>query len=218
MNPPLRVPISSNTFIELRLHGERNMRPRFIFLIAPRRPGTSRADCPIRRRIDTGPDIDAARAVTLEMPMLQIDARPTARLGCKANFHFARLRHIGIELPVGVQLPREDESMRRLPDHHASPIALGAVGGPLITAPADETLHQRFLHRQLTDVVGARPPAVESGGEHVEGALDAHIDRNGLEHGRRGCVGHGRHSPSSERCASAAFLNAASAWVQNFSK
>ena len=49
------------------------------------------------------------------MPMLQIDARPAARLGRERYFHLARLRQVRIVLPVRVQLPRENESMRWFP-------------------------------------------------------------------------------------------------------
>ena len=58
---------------------------------------------------------------------------------------------------------------------------LRTIDGTLIAAPANEGFDQRLLHRRLADIVRARPPAVEAGGEHVEGAFDAHVHCNRLE-------------------------------------
>src|SRR5690349_24601397 len=102
------------------------------------------------------------------MPVLEIDARPAARLRREAHLHLARPREVGLELPFAVDLPRDDDPVRRLPDEHRSPLAVGAVFLLGVAAPARAALDDRPLHRRLPDVMAARPPAVVFRREDVE--------------------------------------------------
>src|SRR5262245_63539357 len=95
MNPPFRVPISSNTFMRVStatsVPADKSSRGRS----RDSRPLGDVAEqfeqaAPPLRRIDAGADINPAHAVTFEMTMLQIDARRAAGLGPETYFHLAR--------------------------------------------------------------------------------------------------------------------------------
>src|SRR5262249_4834138 len=140
--------------------------------------------------------------VTLEVPVLEIDARLAVGLRREADLDLAGLRHVGLEAPLVRDLPRPHEPMRRLPHRDVSPRTIRPVFLFAVAAPADERLDDRFLHRRLADVMRTRPPRIETVGEDAERALDGRVDGDALPDGCHGAVcGHGAHRSSLWRSA-----------------
>src|SRR5213078_1030770 len=82
-------------------------------------------------------------------------------------------------------MPGDYETARRLPRGDGAPLAFVAVRLAADAASAGARLDNRFLQRLLTDVVGSRPPRVESIGEHFERTLEVGVHSNALLHGCR---------------------------------
>src|SRR5262249_18041141 len=140
----------------------------------------------------------AADAVTLEVPVLEIDSGLSLPDRCAANLELARLGRVRLVAPFVCDVPRKDEAPRWVPLENNPPRAVGSVLLLGVAAAAHPPLDDRPLHRGLSDVVTARPPAIELFGEYLERALSAcpHGDAS-LNGGEDVLVGHGRHSLSS---------------------
>src|SRR5262245_57394315 len=106
-------------------------------------------------------------AVILKAAMLELDPGQALALGDEADLNLGQ--EIGIELPLGTELPGEHEARRRLPDQHAAPVAFAAVLAALIPAAAGPRLHDGLLLGRFGDGMAFRPPACEAGGEDIEG-------------------------------------------------
>src|SRR5262249_22634715 len=132
------------------------------------------AGIPALRRIEGGADGIGLIAETLEIAMLEFDARAGA-VGDELDFHLGL--EARIVLPVAVDLPGEHDARRRLPRQHAAPLALGAVLAAFIPAAAGARFNDyRLLQRSLVDRMFARPPAAHAGGEDVERARGRRLD------------------------------------------
>src|SRR2546423_15327735 len=81
---------------------------------------------PAARRADGVADLLPALAVAVEVAVLELDARAIGRLADEAHLDLARLLEIGLELPLRVDVPADDEPVGRLVDEHARPAALAA--------------------------------------------------------------------------------------------
>src|SRR6185295_12968639 len=114
--------------------------------------------------IDPRANLAAAGAVALEVAMLEIDAGRAAGFGREPDLHFARLRDVRHVLPFAVEHPGEHEPVRRLPDRHQAPWALGAVHRPSVAPAADLPFDDPFVERRFTDMMTPRPPRIESRG------------------------------------------------------
>src|SRR5215208_5620921 len=149
--------------------------------------------------------------------MLELDARRAGTLAREAHLDLARGfgSEVGVELEAPVEVPREDDPVRRLVGGHAAPDALAAVGSDLVPAAALAALEDDLLERHARDLVVSRPPAVEALGEHVERALDRGLHEHALPDCLDRC--HRRHRSSSS-LRSAAALKAARASFQNWSR
>src|SRR5439155_19449035 len=114
---------------------------------------------------------------------------------------------------LGVDAPSQQQPLRRIPREHLAPGAFGAVFIDLVPTAAGARFDDSLLERGRTELVSPRPPAVDAGGEDLEGALRRGLDADGLPDGRR--LDHQTHgvvpfpSPSASRSTSA--LNASSA-------
>src|SRR5262249_14246494 len=87
-------------------------------------------------RIDCGAHGRSADAVTLEVPVLEVDARASARLRREPDVDFTRLRELRLVPPLVRDLPCEHQAARRVPHEHAAPVAVGAVLLLRVAAPA----------------------------------------------------------------------------------
>src|SRR5215510_4680070 len=152
------------------------------------------------------------------MTVFQIDARATAGDRTESDLNFARLRQVRLISPLGRDLPREDNAVRRFPRQHPPSVALGAVLLLGVATASDFPFYDRPLHRRLPNVVRPGPPGIELRGEYTERSLHtrAHGDRLADRTINR-LFGRHCHCSSFASC-STFFLNAASARAQNTSK
>src|SRR5207244_11447845 len=109
-------------------------------------------------RADRGAHPRPAVAVALEVAVRELDAGPVGRLRDEADLYLARLLGVGLDLPVEVDVPAEDEPVRRLVGEHARPLALAAVDATVVDAPAGARLDHHLGELRLEDVVLGRPP------------------------------------------------------------
>src|SRR5215472_2419186 len=97
--------------------------------------------------------IDAAPAPTLEATVFEVHPRPTVGGGRESNLDLARLCEVRLVAPLVGNLPRKHNPMRRLPDEHLPPVAVGAVVLLRVAAAASFAFYDALLHRRLADMV-----------------------------------------------------------------
>jgi hypothetical protein len=124
-------------------------------------------------------DDSGADAMTIEVAVFEIDARGAVRFRGEADLDLAGLRHVGVVLPFGIQLPGEHEPPRRLPHEDPAPVAFGPIHRLLVAAAPSLRIDDRFLQRRPADAVAAGTPRFESVGVDVNRVLGArvHVDR-----------------------------------------
>ena len=155
----------------------RRLRPDFFAVTASRRPDTrhggdlgrraSRERLRADRSIRPGP-LTPVRIVSPAGPIRskcrcsRSTRVPPPGSRREADLDLARLRQIGLIPPLLRDLPRDHESVRRIPLEDLAPVAFGAVLLPRVAAAADLAFDDAARHRRLADVVTARPPARRS--------------------------------------------------------
>src|SRR4029079_7557072 len=179
---------------------------------------------PTIRRIHAQAHRGSAGAVTLEVTMLEIHPGGDSIVErSECHFDLARFGEIGLELPLGRDLPGEDEFARWVPGEDGAPVAFGVVSLLRVATPAGLLLDDDPLHRRFADVMRTRPPAVHVRREDVKcvGLTRSHGDRLAQGCASLGTVwGHGGHGFLRLRIARAStcWAKASSASVQNWSK
>src|SRR5580692_2545750 len=89
---------------------------------------------PIPGLVEHRAHLVATIAVAIQTPMLEFDARAGIAVCNKAHLYF-RLQ-LRVILPVGGDVPGENEARVRLPSEHAAPVACTSIIAALIpTAP-----------------------------------------------------------------------------------
>src|SRR5581483_11677700 len=68
-----------------------------------------------------------AFAVTVEVTMLELDARALRRLGDEADLPLALPLRVALQLPAGTDVPAHQDARGRLEGEHARPSALAPV-------------------------------------------------------------------------------------------
>jgi hypothetical protein len=82
---------------------------------------------PAARRADRVTHSLPARAVAVEVSVLELDVRALRPLGREPNFDLARPLGIGLDLPARADVPAEYEAVRRFVGENPRPVALGGV-------------------------------------------------------------------------------------------
>ena len=103
----------------------------------------------------------AAFTEALEVAMLELDERRIGALRGEPQLYLGD--GVRIVLKIRIELPGQDDALRRLPQEHLAPLALAAVLAFLIPAPADVRLDDR-----IEDLEGASDAALE---ERLEALL-----------------------------------------------
>src|SRR5262249_10139534 len=119
-------------------------------------------------------------AQTLEVTVLELDARAATCLDRKAHFDLRSEGRARIRLPFGADLPGNDQALRRLPNAHVSEYDIGSVLVAGVPAAADERLDHRLGDRGRADAVALRPPAVDTRGEYGECLRRGRFDHDRL--------------------------------------
>src|SRR5262249_32264083 len=112
---------------------------------------------------------------------LQLDARHALALGDEADFHFRLQRWI--ILPVGVDVPLQEQTGGRLPGQHAAPIARAPVLAALVPVASDARFNHGIHGVCLANlVVGKWPPASNLLGEASPSHVLRCVHANGFAH------------------------------------
>src|SRR5262249_8720688 len=121
----------------------------------------AQAVLPAALRPDGVPHPLPALAVSVEVAVLELDAGPLRRLRDEAELDLARPRRVLLRLPVGVDVPAEDDSRRAVENEDSRPAGDAPVDGTLVDEAADAQLedHRRDLGREEVAVV--RPPVAD---------------------------------------------------------
>ena len=131
----------------------------------------------------------AGSAVALDVAVLELDEGGAVVGGGEADLDLAAFGELGLELPVGVDLPGHDEAVGRIPDEDGAP----GTDGSVLLIGVDGALGAGFddyaLHGGGADVVGAGPPGVHLAGEDTVGVVGGGFYADALEDGREGFGG-----------------------------
>jgi hypothetical protein len=92
----------------------------------------------------------------MQVAVLEFHAGRSSGFRRERNLDFGD--ELGIELPVGRELPREDDARRRIPLEHLPGVTLGSVDTHCVPSPADRWLDDALRHRRRADVVLSGPP------------------------------------------------------------
>jgi hypothetical protein len=68
-----------------------------------------------------------AFAMAVEVAVLEFDPGPLRRFGYEPNLYLARPCRVGLDLPTSIDVPANDDTIRRLVGQNASPTALAAI-------------------------------------------------------------------------------------------
>src|SRR5262249_19805083 len=85
-----------------------------------------------------------ARAVTVEVAMVELDPRAFRRLGNETHLDLTRLLQVRFDLPLRADVPAEHDAVRGLEREHAGPLALAAVNPAVEDPAAGPWLEDRF--------------------------------------------------------------------------
>src|SRR5579871_6684607 len=113
-----------------------------------------------------------AFAVTLDCAVLKFDEGSGGAFFGEADVDFAGFGEVGIELPVGAEVPGEGDAMRRLPGEDMAPVAVVAFGVALVPAAAFARLDDDVLEGFLADVMLGGPPGLHLLDEDGKGVFD----------------------------------------------
>src|SRR5215203_1242496 len=125
--------------------------------------------------VDTGADALPARAMPLEVAVLELDACAVSRFGDESDLDFAGVVGVRLELPGGPDVPAEDHAGRRFIDEDPRPVALRAVLGSVVDVTTDLGLEHGLGDRGAHQVVLTWLEVPEPVGEHAECLVDWHV-------------------------------------------
>src|SRR5438105_14206920 len=107
--------------------------------------------------------------------MFELDACPLVRLRDKSALGLGG--KVRIVLPIGADVPAQNQATRRLPVKHSAPVALAAVIAAREPPPSDPSLQHSGEILPRTDVMASRPPGVlPPFREHGEDMSDWRVD------------------------------------------
>src|SRR5690349_2081662 len=140
-------------------------------------------------------------AERLEIAVFELNASRACSFGDKTDFDFRCDRGIG--LPVGANLPTEDDAAWRLPCPHVADDDLASIFMRRVPAAAVARLDEGLLDRRLADAMPLRPPTIEPARKDIEGVGLRCVHHERLADRRdRESLGHLDFSPSKDFSAS----------------
>jgi drug/metabolite transporter (DMT)-like permease len=154
----------------------------------------------------------------VEEPVFQLDRGLPGAVRGEPDLDLAGVGRIGVVLPLAVDLPRDDQPVRRVPGQHPAPVAFAAVIAPLVPPAPFAWFQDGVRHLGLADVVVPRPPGAERAREDVERPFYGHVERDLPADVRNRCWSAHQCSCSGSGSASAAFWNDVSASSQTRSR
>src|SRR5713101_2958734 len=124
------------------------------------------------------------RSHALELAMLKFDQGRVRTFDRETHLHLRADSCVG--LPTVVDVPADDETVRRIPEENLADGGLRTVLADLVPASAKTRLDRHGLQRRSADRSLARPPTVKPRREHFEGMRLAGLDPDALANGRDG--------------------------------
>src|ERR1700730_14261697 len=100
-------------------------------------------------------------AVSVEVPVLELDTCAVRRLGLESHIDLAGSLGVGLDLPLRADVPADHDSVRRLVCEHPRPLTLAVVDTPVIDAAAHTRLEDRLCDIHRKQVVFRRLEAPE---------------------------------------------------------
>src|SRR6266478_4621116 len=100
---------------------------------------------PAAGRVHRVADFGGFAAHPFQIPMFQFDSRRVRAFGNEPHLNLGQ--ELGVELPFGVDLPCQHQSLGRLPCNHVSRLARRAVFSDGVPAAADPRLDDAVLQR-----------------------------------------------------------------------
>ena len=129
-------------------------------------------------------------------------AGPVPAQGGERDRDLAALVGVGLDLPVGADVPAEYKPVRGLVGEHTRPLAFAPVDATVVDASALARLENRLGYVDGEHVVLARLDVVEVRCEDRERTLDRHVDDDLRTDERVLCLR--AHETSSFRCLATA--------------
>src|SRR5207248_4562460 len=111
--------------------------------------------------LDAGAQSFPTVAVSVEVAMLERDTRAFLGLRDEPDLDLTRSSEIGLDLPVGTDVPREHDPLRRLVAEDTCPLAFASVDPAVVDPPAHARLEDRFGVLDAEHVVLTRLDLVE---------------------------------------------------------
>ena len=106
--------------------------------------------------------------------MLELQARPFRRLGDEADLDLAGVVLVRLELPLGADVPAEDDPFGWFVREDTGPPAFASIGGAVVDVTTDLRLEPGFADLGAEEVVLGRLEVAESFDERGEGvSIDA---------------------------------------------
>src|SRR5262249_12451037 len=127
-----------------------------------RRSGAGRAGerleeaTPVASAVEDGPHLITTCPVAVKVPMFQLDTRTAVALGDEAHLDFRFEGRVG--LPVGADVPGEDQARVRFPRKYAAPVARASIVTALVPAAPYPRLDHGVHRVGLADLVGRQRP------------------------------------------------------------
>lgn len=84
-------------------------------------------------------------AVTFQLAVDQFNSGGVGAIGGEAHVHLAGFGEIGVEFPIGAEVPGERDVMGRVPGEDLAPLALAAFGVAFVPESADFGLDEDGL-------------------------------------------------------------------------
>src|SRR5258708_24737160 len=112
----------------------------------------------------------------LEVAVLQVDPGAVRSLSHEPDLDLTGQLRVGLDLPLGTDVPAENHAGWRLVGQDPRPTALAAVYGAVVDVSADVGLEDCLGDRRREQVVLRRLEIAEPLGERCEGLLERRVD------------------------------------------
>src|ERR1700736_5297823 len=98
---------------------------------------------------------------SVQEAVFQVDLGPFGSVRREPHLDLAGVLGIGVVPPLAVDLPGDDQPVRRIPGQHPTPVALAAVHPSFVPPSTFVRLQDGLSHFHPADVELSRPPGVE---------------------------------------------------------
>ncbi len=116
-----------------------------------------------------------ARSVAIQMTVFKLKARSVGSLCDEVDLNLAGVALVCLELPLGADVPAEDDPFWRLVSEDTSPSAFTSVSGFVVNVPTDRRLESRLADLGSEEVVFGWLEVAEAFDERGKGGFDGYV-------------------------------------------